>query len=60
MDLKNVTFALLDDLELNINPTKGYHTTAQERGHLGMTIDTKKNEFHVPETKLDNIATAAK
>jgi hypothetical protein len=60
MELKDATFALIGDLELSIYPTKGYHTATHEGGHLGMTIDTKKNEFHVPKTKFDNIATTAK
>ena len=60
MELKDVTFALLDDLGMNIHPTKGCHTTIREGDHLGMTIDTKKNEFRAPKTKRDNIASAAK
>ncbi len=60
MELKDVTFALLDELGLNIHPTKGYHTAVQDGEHLGMIIDTKKSEFRSPKTKLDNIATAAK
>ncbi len=60
MELKNVTFALLDDLGLNIHPTKGYHTAIQDGEHLGMIIDTKKSEFRALKTKLDNIAVAAK
>ena len=60
MELKDVTFTLLEDLGLNIHPTKGYHTAIQYGEHLGMVIDTKKIEFRAPKSKLDNIATAAK
>ena len=60
MEMKDVTFALLDDLGLNIHPTKGYHTAIQDGEHLGMVIDTKKSEFRAPKSKLDNTATAAK
>ena len=52
--------ALLDDLGLNIHPTKGYHTAIQDGEHLGMVIDTNKCEFRAPKTKLDSIAAVAK
>ena len=60
MELKDVAFALLDDLGLSIHPTKGYHTATQVGNHLGMPIDNKENEFRAPKAKLDNIATVAK
>jgi hypothetical protein len=49
MKLKVATFALLNDLGLQLHPTKGYHTPVQVGDHLGMTIDMKKNEFRAPE-----------
>ncbi len=60
MELKDVAFALLDELGLDIHTTKGYHTAIQDGEHLGMIIDTKKSEIRAPKTKLDNIAAAAK
>ena len=60
MEQKDVTFTLLDDLSLNIHPTKGYHTAIQDGEHLGMVINTKKSEFRAPKSKLDSIAAAAK
>ena len=32
MELKDVMFALLDDIGLSIHPTKGYHTYGDTRG----------------------------
>ena len=60
MELKNVTFTPLDDLGMNVHPTKWYHTAIQDGDHLDMVIDTKKSEFRAPKSKLDNIAAAAK
>ncbi len=61
MELKDVTFTLLDDLGLNIHSTKEYHTAIQDGEHLGMVIDTKKSEIRAPtKSKLDSIAAAAK
>jgi hypothetical protein len=60
MKLKVTTFALLDDLGLQVRPTKGYHTPVQVGDHLGMTIDMKKNEFRALEAKLANISALAK
>ena len=56
MKLKDVTFALFNDLGLDIHPTKGYHTATHVGGHLGMIIDMKKSEFHAHEIKLGSIA----
>ncbi len=55
-ELKEVTFALLDDLGLCIYPTKGYHTATQMGDHLRHD----ENELRAPKTKLDSIAAAAK
>jgi len=48
MELKDVSFALIDDLGLRIHSTKGYHTAIQKGDHLGMTIETKKKTSSVP------------
>ncbi len=42
LERKDVTFALLGELGLNIHPPKGYHIATQVGDHLGMTIDMKK------------------
>jgi hypothetical protein len=60
MELKDVTFALLDDLGLNIHPTKGYHTATRVGNHLEMTIDMEKSEFRAPKAKLNRIAALTK
>ena len=48
MKLKELTFALLKVLGLQIHPEKGYHTATQVGDHLGMTIDMKENVFRAP------------
>ncbi len=50
----------MDDLGLQIHPTKGYHTPVQVGDHLGRTIVMKKNEFRALQAKLVNISALAK
>ncbi len=59
IELKDGTFALLDDLGLNTHPTKGCHTATQVGDYLGMTIDTEKIEIRAPNVKLKSIAALA-
>ena len=60
MELKEVTFSLLNSLGLQIHPTKGHHIATMMGDHLGMTLDFAKNEFRAPEKKLKDISISAK
>ena len=60
MELKEVTFSLLNGLGLHIHPTKGHHIATQVGDHLGMTLDFKRGLFVAPKPKLDSIAALAK
>jgi hypothetical protein len=42
MELKDVTFFLLNGLGLHIHPTKGHHIATQVGDHLGMTLDFER------------------
>ena len=44
--------ALLEDLGLARNPSKGEWEPTQAMQHLGLIIDTKAGEFRAPEEKL--------
>ena len=52
--------ALLEDLGLARNPSKGEWEPTQAMQHLGLIIDTKAGEFRAPEEKLQKIAVEAK
>ena len=60
MRRKNETFALVDNLGLNIHPTKGYHTATQVGEHLGMGFNFEHGVFRAPVTKLKDISVFAK
>ncbi len=59
MELKDVTFSLLNGLVLHIHPTKGHHIATQVGDHLDMTLDFEKRLFVAPKPKLDSIAAMA-
>jgi hypothetical protein len=60
MELKDDTFVLLDDLGLDIHPTKRYHTATHVGDRFGIMIDMEKSEFRAPNTKLNSIAALVK
>ncbi len=60
MKLKEVTFSLLNDIGLDIHPTKGHHIATRVGDHLGMTLDFERGLFVAPKPKLDSIAAMAK
>jgi len=56
MRRKDETFTLVNNLGLDIHPTKGYHTANQVGKHLGMDMDFEQGAFRVPINKLKDIS----
>ncbi len=60
MELKEVTFSLLNGLGLHTHPTKGHYIATQMGDHSSMTLDFERGLFVAPKPKLDSIAALAK
>ena len=60
MELKEVTFSLLNGLGLHIHSTKMHHIATRVGDHLGMALDFERGLFVAPKPKLDSIAALAK
>ena len=57
---KDETFSLVNSLGLNIQPTKGYHTSTQVGESLGMGMDFEEGVFRAPVKKLRDFSVLAK
>ena len=54
------TLKLLEDLGLQVHPSKGFPLPTQVGEHLGMVLDYELGEFRAPTVKLKGIASLAK
>lgn len=58
--MRDRIFTTLDDLGLEIHPTKGFHEPVQVGEHLGLIVDSQQGEFRAPEAKLSALSSLAK